>query len=75
MGEFQAIHSEVWAKLQELEGLLYREQKNVQQLKRANSKQKNTIRRLVKDRDRLQKELHPAKQKYVNVQKGKVKRK
>ena len=71
MEEFEAIHSQVWAKLAELEESLYRERKINQQLKRANSKQKNTIRRIVKERDRLRKELHPAKQSYVNIQKGK----
>jgi hypothetical protein len=54
--EYQAIYTSVWAKLKELENELYREKKIVQQLKRANSKQKNTIRRIVKERDKLQKE-------------------
>lgn len=61
---------QVWAKLKELEDQLFREQKINQQLRRANSKQKNTIRRIVKERDKLQKELKPSKQKYINVQKG-----
>lgn len=67
----EVMGDQVWAKLKELEDQLFREQKINQQLRRANSKQKNVIRRLVKERDRLQKELHPAKQRYVNINKGK----
>lgn len=73
MEEYQAIHTSVWKKLKELEDALYKERKIVQQLKRANSKQKNTIRRIVKERDKLQKELHPQKQQYINIQKGRKK--
>jgi len=71
MEEYQPIHSAVWQKLSSLEDELYELKKINQRLKRANSKQKNTIRRIVKERDRLRKELYPAKQSYVNIQKGK----
>ena len=71
---YEPIHSEVWKKLAELEEALYKERKINQQLKRANSKQKNTIRRIVKERDKLRKELNPKKQQYINIQKGAKKR-
>lgn len=66
-------YATVWDKLKELESLLYKKDKIIQQLKRANSKQKNTIRRLVKERDKYRKELHPPKDQYINVQKGRKK--
>ena len=73
MREFEPIHTEVWKKLTELEELLYKERKINQQLKRANSKQKNTIRRIIKERDKYQRELYPPKQNYINIKKGRKK--
>lgn len=51
--EYEPIHSEVWRKLEELQEELFKKDQRIQQLKRANSKQKNTIRRIVRERDAL----------------------
>lgn len=66
MLDYEPIHSEVWRKLAELEESLFQKDKTIHQLKRANSKQKNTIRRIRKERDELLKRVNPGKQHYRN---------
>lgn len=67
---YEPIHTEVWRKLEELEEQLYKKDKMIHQLKRANSKQKNTIRRIRKERDELLKRAgENRKQHYRNGQK------
>lgn len=66
MEDYEPIHQEVWNKLDSLATEVF-------QLKRANSKLKNEIRRIRKERDKYRKELYPPKQNYINIQKGRKK--